>query len=60
MVVTVVVVVRVLEGEEVEMVVGEDVGQTKGSPGTTEPFSAQIYIIHISPSCTCPTIAPTS
>lgn len=42
------------------MVVGEDVGQGQTSLTTTEPFSAQMYVLHISPSCTCPTVEPTS
>lgn len=35
-------------------------GQGPIGPGTIVPFAAQIYIVHMSPSCTTPTALPTS
>lgn len=57
-----VIMVEVEEGVEgVVSVEGEVVdGQRKTSPGTTDPFSAQIYIVHMSPSGITATDCPTS
>lgn len=35
-------------------------GQGTGSSGTRVPFAAQIYVVHMSPSCTTATALPTS
>lgn len=57
-----VIMVEVEEGVEgVVSVEGEVVdGQRKTFPGTTDPFSAQIYIVHMSPSGITATDCPTS